>query len=211
MGLAVPVAYLLARHEFAGKRVLTALLTLPMVLPPTAVGYLLLVLLGDRGWLGRETLGFDLGLLFTWRAATLAAAVMAFPLVVRTAQVTFEAVDPRLELMARTLGRGPVETFATVTLPLAFRGLLAAAIFGFMRGLGEFGATVMIAGNIPGRTQTLALAIFGAQQAGNDAEATVLLLIAVAVGFAALYAADGLTHGSSRRQRGSRSTRREAG
>jgi molybdate transport system permease protein len=198
MAIAVPLAYLLARREFFGKRVLTSLLILPMVLPPTAIGYLLLVLLGDRGWLGRETLGFDLGLLFTWRAATVAAAVMAFPLVVRTVQVTFEAIDPRLEWMARTLGRGPLETFATVTLPLASRGLLAAAILGFMRGLGEFGATVMIAGNIPGRTQTLALAIFGAQQAGNDAEAMVLLVIAVAVGFVALYVADGLTRRVSR-------------
>ncbi len=193
MGVAVPLAYALARRDFFGKRVVTALLVLPMVLPPTAVGYVLLRLLGDRGWLGRDTLGFDPGLLFTWRAATLAAAVMAFPLVVRTAQVTFESIDPRLELMARTLGQRPLEAFWRITLPLARRGLLAAAILGFMRGLGEFGATVMIAGNIPGRTQTLALAIFGAQQAGNDAEALALLAIAVAVGFVALYAADGLT------------------
>lgn len=199
MLMAVPLGYVFARHDFPCKRWVGAFLLLPMVLPPTAVGYLLLLALGDRGVLGRETLGFDLGVLFTWRAATLAAAVMAFPLVVRTAQVAFEAVDPRLEAMARTLGRGPFATFATVTLPLAYRGLLAAGILGFTRALGEFGATVMIAGNIPGRTQTLALAIFGAQQAGNEAEATVLLALAIGVGILALVGADTLTRA---RQRG---------
>ena len=198
MAVGVPLAYLLSRYEFVGSRLVTSLLVLPMVLPPTAVGYVLLLLLGDRGWLGRDTIGFDLRLLFTWRAATLAAAVMAFPLVLRTARVAFEAVDPRLELMSRSLGRSPLATFVVVTLPLAYRGLLAAAILGFMRSLGEFGATVMIAGNIPGRTQTMALAIFGAQQAGNDREALLLLAVAVGVGFVALFAVDGMTRAKTR-------------
>ena len=205
LAVAVPVGYALARCDFPGKRLLGALLVLPMVLPPTAVGYLLLLALGDRGPLGRDTLGFDLDVLFTWRAAALAAGVMALPVVLRTVVVSFEAIDPRLEGMARTLGRGRLETFWTITLPLAARGLVAAGILGFLRGVGEFGATVMIAGNIPGRTQTLALAIFGAQQAGNDAEARLLLLVAIGVGFTALLLVDHLTraprHGAAAERR----------
>ncbi len=186
------VAYWLARHQFVGKNVLSALVLLPMVLPPTAVGYLLLELLADRGPLGVSTLGFDLEILLTWKAAVLAAAAMAFPLVVRTARVTFEGIDPRLETMARTLGHGTVSTFVRFTLPMATRGLLAAMILGFMRAVGEFGATVMIAGNIPGKTQTLALGIFSAQQVGDDREALFLLAVALLVGFVAVLAAEQL-------------------
>lgn len=181
------LAYALARFEFTGKKIISTLTSLPLVLPPTAVGYLLLRLFASNGWLGEETLGFDLNILLTWKAVVLACAVMAMPLIVRTARVSFESVDPRLEGMARTLGYGPIATFFRYTLPLASRGLLAAMILGFSRAMGEFGATIILAGNIPGRTQTLASAIFSAQQAGQTNEANFLLLVALGVGFAAIF------------------------
>jgi molybdate transport system permease protein len=188
------VAYLLARRDFAGKRVVSALFSLPLVLPPTAVGYLLLRLFAADGPLGRDTLGLDLDVILTWKAVVIACAVMATPLVVRTARVSFEAVDPRYEQMARTLGHGRAATFLRFTLPLAAPGLLAALILGFTRAVGEFGATIILAGNIPGRTQTLATAIFSAQQAGREGEANVLLVIALLAGFAAVYATEVLSY-----------------
>lgn len=191
---AVPLAYLMARRDFWAKGVLNALTSLPMVLPPTAVGYLLLRLLADNGPLAALGLPFDV--LFRWQAVVCACAVMALPLVLRTARVAFEAVDPRLEVMAATLGYPPLKAFFVITLPLAWRGLLAAAILGFTRGIGEFGATIMIAGNIPGRTQTLATAIFSAQQAGDESRAMGLIVVAIVVGFVAVYASEWL----SRRQ-----------
>ncbi len=184
------LGYALARYRFPGRRVLSALVGLPLVLPPTAVGFLLLRLLAVDGPLGREALGFDLGVLLTWKAAVVAAGAMSIPLVARTARVTFEAIDPRLEAMARTLGHGRVATFCRFTLPLAARGLTAGAILGFTRALGEFGATVTVAGNIPGRTQTLASAIFAAQQVGDAARAGRLMLIALVVGFVAILGAE---------------------
>lgn len=187
------VAWVLARREFTGKRVVSTLFSLPLVLPPTAVGYLLLRLFAADGPLGRDTLGVDLDVILTWKAVVIACAVMATPLVVRTARVSFEAVDPRYEQMARTLGYGPAATFLRFTLPLAARGLLAALILGFTRAVGEFGATIILAGNIPGRTQTLATAIFSAQQAGRESEANVLLVIALVAGFAAVYASETLS------------------
>ena len=186
------IAYALARYEFRGKALLSSLFGLPLVLPPTAVGYLLLKTLGNSGPLGPNVLGFDLGILLTWKGAVLASSIMASPLVVRTARVTFEGIDPRLEMMARTLGYSRSEAFLRYTIPLARRGLLAAAILGFTRAVGEFGATVMLAGNIPGRTQTLSLAIYSAQQAGEDLEAYVLLGVALAVGFIAILASEKL-------------------
>lgn len=198
---AILVAWLLARREFRGKRVVSTFFSLPLVLPPTAVGYLLLRLFAYDGPLGRATLGVDLDVILTWKAVVVACAVMATPLVVRTARVSFEAVDPRYEDIARTLGHGRAATFLRFTLPLAARGLLAALILGFTRALGEFGATIILAGNIPGRTQTLATAIFSAQQAGREGEANVLLAIALAVGFAAVYATEALSqkHAAARR------------
>ena len=190
MMLGAPLAYLLARRDFAGKRVLSAVLVVPLVLPPTAVGYLLLRLFADRGLLGRAQLGFDLDILLTWKAAALASTVMAWPLVIRTARVAFESVSPRLEAMARTLGYGPFETFFRFTLPLARRGLIAAAILGFMRSIGEFGATIIVAGSIPGKTQTLASAIYNAQQVGNDVEADKLIVVALGLGLLAIVAAE---------------------
>jgi molybdate transport system permease protein len=181
------LAYALARFEFAGKKAISTLFSLPLVLPPTAVGYLLLRLFATGGLLGRTTLGFDLDVILTWKGVVIACAVMATPLVVRTARVSFEGVDPRYESMARTLGHGRVGTFFRFTVPLASRGLLAAMILGFTRAVGEFGATIVLAGNIPGRTQTLSSAIFSAQQAGREDEADILIGIALAIGFAAIF------------------------
>lgn len=185
-------AYLLARREFPGKAALSTLLTLPLVLPPTAIGFLLLALFAWDGPLGRASLGFDPGVLLTWKGAVIAQAVLASPLVVRTARVAFEGVDPRLEAIARTLGHGPWAVFFRFTLPMASRGLLAATILGFTRAIGEFGATVIVAGNIPGRTQTLASAIYGAQQAGRGREAAVLVAVALVLGFGAVYLSERL-------------------
>lgn len=196
------IAWVLARREFAGKRIVSALFSLPLVLPPTAVGYLLLRLFAADGPLGRDTIGIDLDVILTWKAVVIACAVMATPLVVRTARVSFEAVDPRYEQMARTLGHGRVATFLRFTLPLASRGLLAALILGFTRAVGEFGATIILAGNIPGRTQTLATAIFSAQQAGRESEANVLLVIALVAGFAAVYATEVLSYRQAAAVRG---------
>lgn len=186
------VAWVLARREFRGKRVVSTLFSLPLVLPPTAVGYLLLKLFSFDGPLGRDTIGIDLDVILSPKAVVIACAVMATPLVVRTARVSFEAVDPRYEDMARTLGHGRAATFLRYTLPMARRGLMAALILGFTRAVGEFGATIILAGNIPGRTQTLATAIFSAQQAGRESEANVLLVVALVAGFAAVYASEAL-------------------
>ena len=189
----VLIAYVLARFSFPGKVFLSALTSLPLVLPPTAVGYLLLQLLATDGLLGSDTLGFDLDILLTGKAVMLACAVMSAPLIIRTARIAFEGVNARYEAMARTLGYGPVETFLHFTLPLAARGLLAAMILGFTRAIGEFGVTVTIAGNIPGQTQTLASAIFSAQQVGDDQQATFLVLVALATGFCAILTAEFLS------------------
>lgn len=183
---------LLARRRFIGHSLVETLLALPLVLPPTAVGYLMLRLLARDGPLGVKTLGFDLDLLLTWKGAVAASAVMSLPLVARTARVAFEEINPRLEGMARTLGFGPLRTFVTITLPLARRGLLAAALLGFARALGEFGATVIVAGNIPGRTQTLALAIFSDLQSGDDRRAMALVWVTVAIAFGAVFAVERL-------------------
>lgn len=191
---------LLTRRRFAGKSLVETFLYLPLVLPPTAVGYLLLTLLARDGPLGVRALGVDLDLLFTWKGATLAAAVMALPLVVRAARSAFEEIDPRLEGMARTLGMGPARTFFTVSLPLARRGLAAAALLGFARSLGEFGATVIVAGSIPGRTQTLALAIFAQLQTGHERQALVLVWITVILAFVALWSVERLLRPGERRQ-----------
>jgi molybdate transport system permease protein len=179
VGIAIGRA--LARGSFRGKGALETFVALPLVLPPTAIGYLLLALFARSGWLGERALGFDLGVLFTWRAAVLASAVVALPLVARTARTAFEEVDPRLEWMARSLGLSRTRTFLTVTLPLARRGLFAAIALGFGRALGEFGATVIVAGNIPRKTQTLALAIFSEIQLGDTRAALVLVAITVGI------------------------------
>ncbi|MEM9282534.1 MAG: molybdate ABC transporter permease subunit [Verrucomicrobiota bacterium] len=194
MLVGVPMAYLLARKDFPGKRALSALTNLPLVLPPTAIGYLLLRSLADSGPLGQNTIGFDIGILFTWKAVVLACAVMSFPLVVRTSRVSFESIDPGLEVMARTLGCSPLVAFIRVTIPLGAKGLIAAAILGFTRAIGEFGATVVVAGNIPNRTSVLSSSIYSSQQAGNQGRADELVLIALVLGFAAILLVEWLTY-----------------
>ena len=204
--VAVPgtaLAYLLARRSFFGKGILSTITTLPLVLPPTAVGYLLLRLFANDGLLGANVLGIDLNILLTWKAVVIACSAMSFPLFVRTARVAFEEVNPRLEDMGRSLGFGAWRAFASITLPLASRGLVAAALLAFTRALGEFGATVIIAGNIPGQTQTLASALFSAQQSGNESVANNLLLVALVVGFVTVYATEHLTRKSQKTKRGS--------
>ena len=200
LALGVPLGYALSRSSFRGRELVLGLTALPLVVPPTAVGFILLEILADRGPLGRETLGFDLDVLFTWKAAVLASTVMAFPLIVRTAKVAFDAVDPKLEAMARTLGHGRAVVFRRFVLPLARRGIIAAALLGFVRSLGEFGATITLAGNIPGKTQTLATAIYGAQQAGSRAQAAVLVTIAFAAGLVATLFTERLTGTATERR-----------
>jgi molybdate transport system permease protein len=183
-------ALFLARYRGPGKGAIETVLSLPLVLPPTAVGILLLRALARRGLLG--TLLGDLGIeiVFTWKAVLLATMVMSFPLLVRSARTAFEEVDPRLVGIARTLGCSPARAFFRVTLPLAWRGILAGSVLAFSRALGEFGATIMVAGNIPGRTQTLPLAIFHYDQIGRDDRALALVGVTVVLAFVALWSAE---------------------
>jgi molybdate transport system permease protein len=177
----VPLAWLLARRRFPGQDVVGALIVVPLVLPPTVLGYYLLLLIGRRGPVGRLLDGLGLELAFTWRAAVLAACVGSIALLVRSAQAGFETVDPRLEQAARTLGRSEWSIFWTVSLPLAWRAVLAGTVLAFCRAMGEFGITLMVAGSIPGRTQTLPLAIYDRVQAGAMDEANGLALLSVAL------------------------------
>lgn len=166
-----------AKGRWPGKRLLEALLTLPMVLPPTVLGYYLIVVLGRNAPMGRWLhTHFDVTLMFTWQGAVVAATVVAFPLVFTSARAAFESVPPDFERAARVLGANEVKVFFHVTLPLAMRGITAGAMLAFARAMGEFGATLMIAGNIPGKTQTLSMAIYDAVQSGNDALANTLVL-----------------------------------
>ncbi|OAE51834.1 molybdenum ABC transporter permease subunit [Achromobacter xylosoxidans] len=170
-------AYGLSRWRWPGRDLLDAILTLPLVLPPTVLGYYLLVLLGRRGIIGETLAGWGIELVFTWQGAVVAASVVAFPLVFKSARAAFESVDGQLENAARVLGVGEAGVFFRVTLPLAARGIAAGVLLAFARALGEFGATLMIAGNLPGRTQTLSVAIYEAVQAGDDATANMLVLV----------------------------------
>jgi molybdate transport system permease protein len=197
--LGVAVALGLARYQGAGKSALETVLSLPLVLPPTAVGLILLEALARRSPLGSFLAAHGIELLFTGKAVVLATSVMSFPLLVRSARTAFEEVDPRLVGLARTLGCGPIAAFFRVTLPLAWRGVLAGTVLAFSRALGEFGATIMIAGNIPGRTQTLALAIFQYNQTGRDERALVLAGATVALAFATLWTTEWVTRRRARR------------
>lgn len=194
--LGVLVGWLLARSRFPGRDLLDTLLTLPMVLPPTVLGYYLLVLLGRHGPVGQwldQTWGIQL--IFTWQGAVIAAAVVAFPLVFKPARAAFESIEPQYEEAARVLGLSELALFFRVTLPLAWRGILAGALLAFARALGEFGATLMVAGSIPGKTQTLSIAIYEAVQAGQDDVANFLValtsLVCVAILLSATYLASG--------------------
>jgi molybdate transport system permease protein len=171
----------LARWRSGARDVVDSLLTLPLVMPPTVLGCYLLVLLGRRGLIGGWLAAHGISLVFTWQGAVLAAMVVAFPLVLKSARAAFEAVDRQYEQAARTLGISEAAVFFRVTLPLAARGILAGGLLAFARALGEFGATLMIAGNLPGRTQTLSVAVYSAVQAGDDNTATLLVLVTSAV------------------------------
>ena len=176
--LGIAAGLLLARTRFPGRELLDALLTLPMVLPPTVLGYYMLVLIGKHGWLGAWLHeAFGLQLIFTLPGAVIAASIVAFPLVLKSARAAFEGVDPVLEQAARVLGLAPWAVFLRVTLPMAWRGILAGLLLAFARAMGEFGATLMVAGSIPGRTQTLSVAIYEAVQAGQDDVANLLVLV----------------------------------
>lgn len=193
--VAFGLAWLLARGRFPGRILLDALVHLPLVLPPVVMGWLLLVAFGNNGPAGRwfaETLGITF--MFRWTGAALAAAIMALPLMVRAMRLSIEAVDRRLEQAAETLGASHARIFATITLPLALPGLLAGAVLGFARSLGEFGATITFVSNIPGETRTLPIAIYSALQVpGGEAAVIRLSLIAVALSLAALVASEALT------------------
>lgn len=190
----VAIAWLLARGRFPGKLLVETLLTLPLVLPPVVVGYLLLMVLGRHGALGRwldAWLGIRIA--FTWWGAALAAGVVGFPLLVRSVRLGFAAVDPRLEGMARTLGAGRLRTFLAVSVPLAWPAIVSGAVLAFARGWGEFGATIMIAGNIAGQTRTVPLAIYGALESPASMNAAWrLVILSIAVSWGALLVSEWL-------------------
>ncbi len=186
--LATLLARLLARREFPGKNLIESFIILPMVLPPTVLGFGLLILLGKRGLLGRFLLdNFDLQIVFTWWAAIFAAAVVSFPLMYQSANAAFASVDVALEQAARTLGSSESRVFLRITLPLAYPGLIAGLVLAFARALGEFGATLMVAGNIPGKTQTIPLAIYFAVETGDNTLAWNLVLVITGLSITALF------------------------
>ena len=195
------VAWLLARREFPGKQVLNGLVHLPLILPPVVTGYLLLITFGRRGYVGQFLdQWFGIVLAFRWTGAVLAAAVMAFPLMVRAIRLAFEAVDPKLEQAAGTLGASPIWVFLTVTLPLILPGVLAGAVLAFAKAMGEFGATITFVSNIPGQTQTLPSAIYAFLQVpGGDRQAFRLVLVAIAVAMGALIASEWIARRVARR------------
>lgn len=176
--IGIGMAYVFARKNFWGKEVLDAVLTLPMVMPPTVLGYYLLVLIGRNGPIGQWLKqSFDINLIFTWQGAVIAAAIVSFPLVFKAARAAFESLEPQYEQAARVLGISESALFFRVTLPLAWRGILSGVLLSFARSSGEFGATLMVAGSIPGQTQTLSIAVYEAVQAGQDQVANFLVLL----------------------------------
>jgi len=174
----IALGWWMSQRRFAGKNLVDALLMLPMVLPPTVLGYYLIVLIGRNGVLGQYLdRWFGINLMFTWQGAVIAASLVSLPLIYKAARAAFEEVDVRFLHAARTLGAGEAEVFLRIALPLALRGIAAGLMLAFARAMGEFGATLMIAGNLPGKTQTLSIAIYDAVQAGNDAQALWLTLV----------------------------------
>ena len=196
--LGVAMGWILARSRFPGREIVDAAMTLPMVMPPTVLGYYLLVLLGRRGAIGGwlES-NFGITLVFTWQGAVIAAAVVALPLVYKAARAAFEGVESQFEEAARVLGKSEIAVFLHVTLPLAWRGILAGAMLAFARAMGEFGATLMIAGSLPGRTQTLSIAVYEAVQAGKDDMASFLVMVTSVVCIAILLASGRLLRPAS--------------
>ncbi len=183
----IAVAWLLARRRFAGRALLETLVSLPLVMPPVATGLMLLTLLSRRGAIGRllEAAGIDV--VFTWKAVVIAMAVMGLPLLVRTARAGFEQVNRRYEQVAATLGAPPARVFFTISLPLALPSIVAGAVLAFARALGEFGATIVVAGSIPGATRTLAVAIYSYTETGRDRDAAILVVVSAAIAFVALW------------------------
>jgi molybdate transport system permease protein len=186
----VGLGWLLARRRFPGRSIVETIATLPLVMPPVATGLLLLWLFGRRSPVGRALDAMGIDVVFTWKAVVIAMVVMSLPIVVLTTRAGFEQLNPRFEQMAATLGAGPLRIFLTVSLPLAARSVIAAALLGFARALGEFGATIMVAGGIPGETQTLSVAIYNFTEVGRDADAMRLLGISIAFAFMAMFASN---------------------
>jgi molybdate transport system permease protein len=197
----VALAWVLARRRFPGKAIVEAIVSLPLVIPPVATGLMLLWLLGRRGPVGRLLESIGIEVVFTPAAVVIAMAVMGLPLFVRTARAGFEQVTWRYEQIAETLGAGPWRVFATITLPLASRNILAGALLGFSRALGEFGATIVVAGSIPGRTRTLAVGIYSFAETGQDTQAAILVAISIAIAFAAVLTSNRLLPGDAERAR----------
>ncbi len=180
--IGIPLGWLLARREFIGSSLLSTFVMLPMVLPPTVLGYYLLVLIGRQSIFGRWLQDIlQINLVFTWQGAVLAAAVVSLPLMVRAVQASIESVDRNTEDVARTLGKSETAIFFRITLPLAWQGIIAGLVLTFARAMGEFGATLMVAGNIPGKTQTLSIAIYDAVQGGNYEQANFLVVLISAI------------------------------
>ena len=188
----VAAAWLLARKRWYGKAVVETLIALPLVMPPVATGLILLKLVGRRGPIGRFLHAAGIDIVFTWRAVVLAMMVMSFPLLVRAARIAFEDVPVRLEQIARTLGANERRVFFTITLPLAARGVVGGLLLAFARSLGEFGATILVAGNIAGRTSTVAVSIYNFVQLGQDDRALQLLAFSVVVAFIAVWSAEAI-------------------
>lgn len=182
------VAYLMTYHRFRGRVALDVLVNLPLTLPPVVIGYLLLILLGQNGWIGKTLLQpLGITLIFTWKAAVIATAVVGFPLMVRSIRTGMETIDRRLIEASRTLGAGRLDTILTVIVPLSMRGLIAGSVLMFARGLGEFGATIIVAGNIPGVTQTIPLAIYEyVSSPRGDVMAMALCLVSIVISIAVL-------------------------
>lgn len=197
--LGVAAAYGLSRWRSPLRDLIDSILTLPLVLPPTVLGYYLLVLFGKRGTFGAWLSGMGIELVFTWQGAVVASTIVAFPLVLKSARAAFENVDTQLENAARVLGVSEAGVFFRVSLPLAARGIAAGVLLAFARALGEFGATLMVAGNLPGRTQTLSVAIYEAVQAGDDTTATLLVVITSITCVVVLLIAGRLVPGHARR------------
>ena len=183
----VLIGWVLARRRFRGHVLLETLVSLPLVMPPVATGLILLMLVAPAGPVGRVLQGAGIEIVFTWKAVVLAMAVMGLPLVARSVRAGIEQVDRRYEAVASTLGASPWRVFISITLPLALPGVLAGAVLGFARALGEFGATIMIAGSIPGSTRTLAVAIYSFAETGRDGDAATLVVISGAIAFGALW------------------------
>ncbi len=195
----IALGYFLARRNVRGRSLIEAWVALPLVLPPVAVGYLLLLLLSRNGPIGSLLEPAGVQIVFSWHAAAIAAAVMSFPLLVRSAQQAFTEVPNRLEQVARTLGAGPLRSFWSVSLPLARRGIAYGILLSFLRALGEFGATNLVAGNIPGQTQTLALGIFDAVQTSRDHDAIVLAAVSIVLSLIAVLFGERFLNERSRR------------